>query len=55
MPLYHSAVIDAAATCQDLAAQTVSVDQHDTPRPQGAKCDLGAIEADYIFVDGFGG
>ena len=55
MPLYHSAVIDAAATCQDLAAQTVSLDQHDTPRPQGAKCDLGAIEADYIFVDGFGG
>jgi len=55
LPLYHSAVIDAAATCQDLAAQTVSVDQHDTPRPQGASCDLGAIEADYIFVDGFGG
>jgi len=55
LPLYHSAVIDAAATCQDLAPQTVSVDQHGTPRPQGASCDLGAIEADYIFVDGFGG
>ena len=55
LPLYHSAVINAAATCQDLAAQAVSVDQHDTPRPQGANCDLGAIEADYIFVDGFGG
>jgi hypothetical protein len=55
LPLYHSAVIDAAATCQDLAAQTVSVDQHGTPRPQAANCDLGAIEADYIFVDGFGG
>lgn len=53
MPLYKSAVIDAAATCLDLASQTVSVDQHDTPRPQGAKCDLGAIEADYIFVGGF--
>ena len=55
LPLYGSVVIDAAATCQDLAAQTVSVDQHDTPRPQGANCDLGAIEADYIFVDGFDG
>lgn len=54
LPLYHSALINAAATCQDLAAQAVSVDQHDTPRPQGAKCDLGAIEADYIFFDGFG-
>lgn len=52
-PLYHSAVINVAATCQDLAEQTVSVDQHDTPRPQGANCDLGAIEADYVFVDGF--
>jgi len=55
LPLYHSAVINAAATCQDLAAQTVSVDQHDTPRPQGANCDLGAIEADYLFADSFGG
>jgi len=54
LPLYHSAVIDAAATCQDLAAQSVGVDQHGTPRPQGANCDLGAIEADYIFIDGFG-
>ena len=53
LPLYHSAVIDAAATCQDLAAQTVANDQHDTLRPQGAKCDLGAIEADYIFVGDF--
>ena len=53
LPLYHSAVIDAAATCQDLAAQTVANDQHDTARPQGAGCDLGAIEADYLFVGDF--
>ncbi len=53
LPLYHSAVIDAAATCLDLAAQTVVNDQHDTARPQGAACDLGAIEADYIFVGDF--
>jgi hypothetical protein len=53
MPLYHSTVIDAAATCLDLAALPVANDQHDTLRPQGANCDLGAIEADYIFVDGF--
>ena len=53
LPLYHSAVIDAAATCLDLTPKTVSMDQHDTPRPQGAQCDLGAIEADYIFVDSF--
>ena len=33
MPLYKSAVIDAAATCQDLASQTVTSDQHDTARP----------------------
>lgn len=55
LPLYRSAVINAAATCQDLAAQTLIGDQHDTPRPQGSQCDLGAIEADYLFVDGFDG
>jgi len=34
-------------------SQNVTGDQHGTARPQGTKCDLGAIEADYIFVDGF--
>jgi hypothetical protein len=33
---------------------TVTDDEHATPRPQAATCDLGAIEADYIFVDVFG-
>ena len=53
MPAYHSVVIDAAANCNDLNAQPVSADQHGTPRPQGSQCDIGAIEADYIFLDGF--
>jgi hypothetical protein len=55
MPIWKSPAIDAAATCNDLTATAVSNDQHDTSRPQGSQCDLGAIEADYIFVDGFGG
>jgi hypothetical protein len=54
MPIWGSPAINAAATCNDLLSQTVTTDQHDTARPQGAACDLGAIEADYIFVDGFG-
>jgi len=53
VPVYHSAVIDAAANCNDLNGQPVSADQHGTPRPQGSQCDIGAIEADYIFFDGF--
>jgi hypothetical protein len=52
MPVYHSAVIGAAPTCNDASSQVVTTDQQDTPRPQGSACDLGAIEADYIFVDG---
>jgi len=54
MPVLHGPAIDAASTCQDLAAQPVTSDQHGIARPQGAACDVGAIEADYIFVDGFG-
>jgi len=53
MPVYHSALIDAAANCNDLNAQPVSADQHGTLRPQGSQCDIGAIEADYIFFDGY--
>jgi hypothetical protein len=52
VPVYQSAVIDAGASCNDLSTQAVTADQHGTPRPQGSDCDLGAIEADYIFVDG---
>ena len=53
MPAYHSAVVDAAANCNDLNAQLVNADQHGTPRPQGSQCDIGAIEADYIFFNGY--
>ena len=31
----------------------VTADQHGTSRPQGSQCDIGAIEADYVFVDDF--
>jgi hypothetical protein len=53
MPAYRSKIIDAAA-CSDGTLQPPTDDQHGTPRPQGAQCDLGAIEADYVFVSDFG-
>jgi len=53
MPVWHSAVIDAAGSCNDLSSAAVTQDQHGTGRPQGSHCDIGAIEADYVFVDGF--
>jgi CSLREA domain-containing protein len=54
-PAYRSPVIDAANDCDDAFGQVVSKDLQGTPRPQGPKCDIGAIEADYIFVNGFEG
>jgi len=53
MPLYASAVIDSAASCNDSNLIPVSTDGVSTPRPQGAACDIGAIEADYVFANGF--
>ncbi len=53
MPRYGSAVIDAALDCKKLDNTTAVVDQHATARPQGPACDLGAVEADYIFVGEF--
>jgi hypothetical protein len=52
MPIWHSVLVDATVSCNDFDAMPVTADQHGTPRPQGANCDIGAIEADYIFVDG---
>lgn len=54
-PQFGSPLIDAAVDCMDAFGTIVPDDELGTPRPQGAKCDLGAIEADYIFADGFGG
>lgn len=56
-PVAGGPAVDAAATCLDIAGQAVTADQHGAPRPQGAKCDLGAIEfqSDDIFADGFDG
>ena len=53
MPVYRGSAIDAADACTDSGgSQVVADDQRRTPRPQGALCDLGAIEADYVFFDG---
>ncbi|HET7064877.1 MAG TPA: choice-of-anchor Q domain-containing protein [Rudaea sp.] len=52
-PLYASAVIDSAASCNDSNLIPVAMDGVSTPRPQGGACDIGAIEADYIFANGF--
>ncbi|HSC11910.1 MAG TPA: choice-of-anchor Q domain-containing protein [Rhodanobacteraceae bacterium] len=54
-PVFHSSIVNAATGCTQIGvAIAVTDDQRGTPRPQGAKCDLGAIEGDYIFSDGFG-
>ena len=52
---YKSPVIDAAIDCMDAFGLIVNEDLQGTPRPQGLKCDIGAIEADCIFVNGFEG
>ena len=39
----------------DLCCGSVTADQPGTGRTQGAACDLGALEADYLLVDGLGG
>ena len=52
-PLYQSPVIDAAANCNDENGLPVPDDELGTKRPQGLGCDLGAVEADYIFVGTF--
>ena len=53
-PVFHSAIVDAAAGCVQIGGVVaVTNDQHGTARPQGAKCDLGAIESDHVFANGF--
>ncbi|GAA0724297.1 hypothetical protein [Dokdonella soli] len=61
LPLRHSAVIDAAQDCTLPGGTLLTVDQGSLPRPMDgngdgvAQCDLGATEADYVFVDGMDG
>ncbi len=45
LPPFGSPAIDAAANCQDAAGANVAVDERGLPRPSGATCDLGAVEA----------
>jgi hypothetical protein len=56
-PVFAAPAIDAV-NCFNRPSPTfpgpvVTADLLGTPRPQGAACDFGAIEADYVFVDGF--
>jgi hypothetical protein len=48
-PLFGSPVVDAID-----CTQAPPTDQRGIARPQGAKCDIGAVESDRIFGDGFG-
>lgn len=49
-----SSAIDAgnAGTCADPATVN-ALDQRGLSRPQGAACDIGAVEMEWIFADGF--
>ena len=53
-PRWGSPVIDAATDCTDGFGASIISDVRGTHRPQGAACDIGAVEADYVFVDAFG-
>lgn len=49
LPAYTSPAVDA----QPAAACTLSADQRGQPRPQNGACDIGAVELDRIFANGF--
>jgi hypothetical protein len=53
MPLPARVLVDAATSCNDSSLLRVAVDAQSTSRPQGSAWDIGAIEADYVFVNGF--
>jgi hypothetical protein len=49
LPAYSSPAIDA----QPAAACALTTDQRGQPRPQNRACDMGAVELDRIFANGF--
>lgn len=49
LPGYTSAAVDA----QPVAACALTTDQRGQPRPQNRACDMGAVELDRIFANGF--
>lgn len=52
LPLAGSNAINGAANCLDAAGATVGIDQRGfaRPQPQGAQCDVGAVEAAFFTV-----
>ena len=43
-----SAAIDAVTDCKDLDNNPVNIDQRGVARPQGAQCDAGAFEREFV-------
>lgn len=54
VPTAGASAVDAATDCKDADGINVSVDQRGFVRPLGVKCDIGAVEWDRLFADGFG-
>ena len=53
LPLPGSPAIDNGNDATCAASPVNGVDQRGVPRPQGARCDIGAVETDTIFANGF--
>ena len=53
LPLPGSPAIDNGSDATCAASPVNGVDQRGVPRPQGARCDIGAVETDTIFANGF--
>jgi hypothetical protein len=49
LPAYGSLAVDALS----VGACTLNMGQRGQPRPQNRACDMGAVELDRIFADGF--
>ncbi|HET8897930.1 MAG TPA: choice-of-anchor Q domain-containing protein [Rhodanobacteraceae bacterium] len=59
MPLWGSALIDAAGSCMDAFGATITQDARGQARPLDANadgvaaCDIGAVESDALFANGY--